>query len=108
MAASRSSPAHSRRRQLARLGEAAGGAQLHDPVGVLDAEQLGEDAARVVGVVEEEDEIAQADQRVGAVTRLREVLGCCRVRRSPRGLACAPPYDAGDHAVRKRVTRSDR
>lgn len=53
--------------ERARLLEATGGAQLDDAVGVLHAEEVREDAARVVGVVEEEDQVTEADQSVGAV-----------------------------------------
>ena len=35
----------------------------------LGAEQVGEDALAVVGVVEEQEQVAQADQRVGTVGR---------------------------------------
>ncbi|GAA3067082.1 hypothetical protein GCM10020000_59190 [Streptomyces olivoverticillatus] len=61
--------------QLAGLLEAARGAQRDDTVGVLDAEELGEDAARVVGVVEEEHQVAQAHQGVGAVARPGQSFG---------------------------------
>ncbi len=57
------------------LLEAARGAQLDDPVGVLDAEQVGEDPARVVRVVEEEHEVTEADEGVCAVARAGEGLG---------------------------------
>lgn len=53
--------------ELPRLGEAAGGAQLDDPVGVLGAEEVGEDATRMVGVVEEEHQVTEAHQGVRAV-----------------------------------------
>jgi hypothetical protein len=61
--------------ELPGLREAAGGAQLDEAAGVLRAEQVGEDAARVVRVVEEEEEVPQADQGVGAVTGPGQVTG---------------------------------
>src|SRR5260370_81969 len=45
------------------------GAQLDVFTRRLLAEQVGEDALAVVGVVEEQEQVAQADQRVGAVAR---------------------------------------
>lgn len=59
--------------QRAGLVEAAGGAQCDQGVGVGGAEEVGEDAARVVRVVEEEDQVAEADQGVGPVPGRRQV-----------------------------------
>ena len=80
------------RAELAGLLEAAGGAQLHDAVGVLDAEQVGEDAAGVVGVVEEEHEVAEADQGVGAVAGPGQVPAVA-VHVADHVDAHATPYD---------------
>ena len=41
-------------------------AQLDEPAGLLGAEQVGEDALPVIGVVDEQQQITQADQRVRA------------------------------------------
>jgi nitroreductase len=50
-------------------------AQFHDQIGVLRPEQVGEDPARVVGVVEEEHEVTQTDQGVGTLAGSGQVTG---------------------------------
>jgi hypothetical protein len=56
-------------RQFPGLVESPGGAQFDVDLGRLGAEQVGEDAFPVVGVVEEQQQVAQADQRVGSASR---------------------------------------
>jgi hypothetical protein len=74
------------------LLEAPGGAEFDEAVGVLDAEQVGEDAAGVVGVVEEEDQVAETDQGVGAVAGSGQVTG---VAVHVADHVDAGPWDAG-------------
>ncbi|MFC6676279.1 hypothetical protein ACFQE7_09840 [Nonomuraea ferruginea] len=57
------------------LVEALGGAQGDELPGPFGAEQIGEDALAVVVVVDEQDEITETDQRVGAVSRGRQCVG---------------------------------
>ena len=56
-------------RVLPGLVEFLRGPQLDVPGRRFGAEQIGEDALAVVGIVEEQEQVAQADQRVGAVGR---------------------------------------
>ena len=54
-------------RHLARLIKAPGRAELHQAPGFLRPEQVGEDSLTVIGVVDEEEQISQADKGVGAL-----------------------------------------
>jgi len=54
---------------------ATGGAELDKRAGVLLAEDVSEDAAAVVGVVDEEHEVPEAHERIGAVPGTGECLG---------------------------------
>ena len=69
----------------------------------LGPEQVGEDALAVVGVVEEQEQVAQADQRVGAVGRAGQ-----RIRAA---VDVAHHVDSHDTTVsrtgQKTVTRKD-
>ena len=56
------------RRQLPGLVEPPRGAQLDVLPGVLGPVELGEYPLRVIGVVQEEQQVAQADQHVRAVS----------------------------------------
>ena len=67
--------AHSSRGHLPRLVEPAGRPQLDQPPGLLGAEQAGKDPLAVVGVVDEQQQVAEADQRVGAVAGRAQRIG---------------------------------
>ncbi len=60
------------RRHLPGLTEALGGAQRDEPPGRVGAEQLREDPPRLIGIVHEQEQIAEAEQGVRAVPRPRE------------------------------------
>ena len=75
IADSRSDPVPEPAPEVMGLFETSRSAQLDDVIRVLDAEELGEDAARVIGVIKKEDQVPETDQGVGALSRPRETLG---------------------------------
>lgn len=76
----------------ARLVEPPGRPQGDQPLGVVRAEQRGEDPAARVLVVQEQHQVAEADQHVGAVTGPGERLDTA--------------VDVADHVNRTRVSVS--
>ena len=73
--------AHSRREKLAGLVEPPGGAQRDEPRGVPAPNRSAKMPCAGVGVVDEQQQVAQADQGVRAVGRARPARRCGRGRR---------------------------